>query len=284
MKKIFPLPHPAFAGFPVFVLLCLFCSPPTQAAEDLLAPFVLESFEENQLLVSKKPVVEWKSMIPLSTEPVLALLDGGDVSALVERQGNKFSFKPVLILPAGEHDLYISAIDTEGNPVEQQFFFSTRHSENFAEAYSNNELSFIYRGVTDHYTKVKEPPLDPVDSEWIIDDASVQPEQEKGDNFPNASINAYLASESVIREGNWTTSFVGNLRYFDQRADILEPEKRGLSLIDILLSTNYRGEKLNVDIGLGDNAIQESRNTVDNLYRRGLKAVIQYGEFTLSQS
>lgn len=243
--------------------------------------FIMTSPLQDQVEIAKKPEIVLKNLSPLANEAPLVLLDGIDVSGLLEYKGGHYSIKPVMVLPAGEHNLYISAYDSNGNPVEQEFFFSTRHSEAFEEAYSNNELSIIYKGVLNHYTKY-ETPVEEADSEWIIDDASYQTPEEPVDDFSHASIDAYLSSDSVIRDGNWSTSFVTNMRYYNQRADILEPEKRGFSLIDILLSTQYSGEKFNVEIGLGDNALQESRNTVDNLYRRGIKAVLQYDEFTLN--
>ena len=114
----------------------------------------------------------------------------------------------------------------------------------------------------------KNPQQEQLEDEWIVDDTTA--DLEEVDDFSGGSIDAYLATESVVREGNWTTSFTGNLRYFDQRADIFEPEKRGLSVIDLLLATSYSGEKLNVDIGLGDNSIDESPNTIDYLSRQGV--------------
>lgn len=266
-----------------FGLICSFLFTVAQASAEDLANngFIMTAPFQDQVEIAKKPEIILKNLSPLGNEPPLVLLDGMDVSALLVYQGGRYSIKPVMVLPAGEHSLYIAAYDSNGNPIEQEFFFSTRHSETFEEAYSNNELSIIYKGVLNHYTK-NEAPVEEGDGEWIIDDASYQSPEEPVDDFSHASIDAYLSSDSVIRDGNWSTSFVTNIRYYNQRADILEPEKRGFNLIDILLSTRYSGEKLNMEIGLGDNALQESRNTVDNLYRRGIKAVLQYDDFTLN--
>ncbi len=264
------------------IAYCFFSfASPVSASEEAPEVFSLESIDENQLLIAKKPDIRWTSSLVLSDVPVLVLLDGVDVSSLVKQKGNRFSFRPVAVLPSGEHNLYISAIDSGGNPVEQEFFFRSRQSERFEEAYSSNELSIVYRGVVDHRSKEEQPPPDPAEAEWINDDAFAE-EEGKEDTFPDHTVNAYLATDSVIREGNWTTSFTGNVRYFDQDAAILEPEKSGLNLIDILLTTGYSGEKLSMEIGLGDNGIQESRNTVDNLYRRGLKASLKYSDYTVN--
>lgn len=274
--------HPLIPFFLGTVSLLFFLSSgPVQAQDEPAVGFILSSPVVDQVEISKKPKIEWESVSPLGQESPLVLLDGMDVSGLVEQQDGRFSFSPIMVLPAGEHNLYISAIDGTGNLIEQEFFFSTRHSESFEEAYSHNELSLIYRGALNHHIKSKTASED-VDSEWIIDEASFQPLEDEVDDFSHGSIDAYLSSDSVIRDGNWSTSFITNMRYFDQRADIMDPEKRGVSLIDILLASSYTGEKLNVEIGLGDNAIQESRNTVDNLYRRGLKAVARYEDLTLS--
>ncbi len=280
MKKDSPLPLLRFSTFSLIPFLFLGVSSSVLAADEVPSFFTLSNPTENETFIGKKPEFTLNSSVTLGQEPLLVLLDDMDVSGLIQRNGQNISFQPVMVLPAGDHNLYITGTDAEGNPIEQEFFFSTRHSESFKEAYSNNELSIIYRGVTDHFTRNKESQDISAEDEWIEDDTTT--ELEKVDNFAGASIDGYLATESVVREGNWTTSFTGNLRYFDQRADIFEPEKRGLSVIDLLLASSYSGEKLNVDIGLGDNSIDESPNTIDYLTRRGLMASMKYENLTVT--
>lgn len=99
---------------------------------------------------------------------------------------------------------------------------------------------------------------------------------------PFTTFDNYLSSESNIREGRWKSSAKVNIRYYDQNAEVQEPEVKGASLLDFLVTSNFTGKKTAAQIEIGDTTIEQSKNTVDSLTRRGGQANVTFGNITVS--
>lgn len=216
------------------------------------------------VVVSKTPTISFRSSQPLRADDQFVLLDGNDITALLTQQNGVYSFTPLNPLTAGEHNLYVAAYTESGEQVEQQFNFSSRQSESFEEIYSDNRVSATLKTA-------------------LTRDFSTREEGSgSAGDFPYTSFDAYLSSGSAIKEGKWDSSFRTDIRYFDQNAAVLEPEKKWLSLLDFLLAAHYTADNYSALLELGDTSIEESKNTIDYLTRRGGKASITAGNVTLN--
>ena len=224
----------------------------------LLSPF------PGIVTVSKTPIISFKSSQPLLTDGKLILLDGNDITALVSEKNGAYSFTPLTPLAAGEHSLYVLVSTENGEQVEQEFYFSSRQSESFEEIRSDNRISATLKTA--------------LARDFSPDEADTRP----GADYPYSSFDAYLSSDSAIRESGWETVFKANVRYFDQNAAVPEPEKKWLSLLDFLLSANYSTDNYSALLELGDTSIEESKNTIDYLTRRGGKASVSFSNMTLN--
>ncbi len=235
------------------------------SAEAAGSGLVLISPPSGAMIVAKKPLISLRSNRPLQEDGRIFFLDGHDVTALVTESEteNIYSFTPPEPLGSGQHNLYIQAVDTDGVVVEEEFVFASRQSESFEEIQSQNTLSLIQKTVLSRdnsssggggFTSTAE--------------------------FPYASFDSYLTSESTIKEGNLQTSLRANLRYYDQNAALLEPEKKGGRLLDFLFTANHSGEKYTSHLEVGDTTIEESENTINYLTRRGGQAGLTMGRFT----
>ncbi len=220
--------------------------------------------------IAKKPKISFKSDEILMAEGMLVLLDGDDISGLVTEENNVYSIIPPEPLAAGEHLLYVTAYTEDGATVEKEFSFSSRQSELFEEIYSNNRVSVTLKTLLER--DLDRP------SELPSDDDTVSSEED----YPDITFDSYLSSESVIHQGKWETSARANLRYYDQNAALRAPEKKGLSVLDFLLSATYTADGYGALLEMGDTTIEESANTIDSLTRRGVKAQVRVGPVTVS--
>jgi hypothetical protein len=236
---------------------------PSQAEEvriDLVSPF------PGTVAIAKSPTIIFRSSQPLHAEGRLILLDGNDVTAMVTEEDVGYRITAPGILPAGEHQLIIFAYDLDGQPVEQEFVFVSRHSESFEEIASDNRLSTTVKSVLQRST----------DTDAALDTAA------PAVSFPYSSFDSYLSSNSTIMEGGWQSSFRANVRYYDQNAPLIEPEKKGLGLIDFLMTSDYTADQYQARVEIGDTTIAESKNTIDLLTRRGGQTRITIGNLTVS--
>ena len=225
----------------------------------LISPF------PGYVAVSKTPKISFRSSQPLMDEGLLVLLDGNDITALISRDNGVFSYIPLDPLAAGQHSLYVIAAAEDGTPVEKELGFSSRQSESFEEIYSDNRVSATLKtALAREFSSGTRPTAGPA-----ID-------------FPYTSFDAYLTTDSLIKEGRWDSSARANIRYYDQNAALLAPEKKWLSLLDFLIAASYEGDSYTALAELGDTTIEESRNTIDYLARRGGKASISVGNVTLN--
>lgn len=257
-------PPRKFAYFCGLAAIFISISQQATAQEPAGTNLLLISPLPGSVAVSKSPKISFRSGQPLLADGRLILLDGNDITALVTEENDIYSFTPLTPMNAGEHSLYVAAYSESGELIENEFYFSSRQSESFEEIYSDNHVSATLKTA--------------LARDFSPDDNSA----ESGIDFPYTSLDSYLSSESAVREGSWDTSLRANIRYFDQNAAVMEPEKKWLSLLDFLVSANYTAENYSAFVELGDTSIEESKNTIDYLTRRGGKARISAGNMTLN--
>ncbi|MBT8361396.1 MAG: hypothetical protein KJO32_10605, partial [Deltaproteobacteria bacterium] len=206
---------------------------------DLLAPF------SGTVVASKTPKISFRASQPLLGEGKLILLDGNDVTALITEENGVFTYIPVEPLPAGEHYLYIAAYTEEGMLIEKEFTFFSRHSESYEEIYTDNRISAILK--TALHRDFSEGSNN-TDSEDQREFANYGGESQStlliDRDFPYTKFDSYLYSDSAVREDKWESTAHAELRYLNQNADILQPEKKGLSPLNFLITGNYTGEHL----------------------------------------
>lgn len=225
---------------------------------------VLISPRPGQEVIAKNPLISLSSKKALLEDGGIVLLDGNDITQLLVKKENIYSFIPPEPLTAGQHTLYIITFDDSGGELTREFAFSSRQSESFEEIYSNNYLSATQKAVVSRdFSESEDSHLTPIEE------------------FPYASFDSYLTSESVVKEGGLHSSARANLRYYDQNASLLEPEKKGLSVMDFLVSAKYVDQNYTAMMELGDTTIEESKNTIGYLTRRGGRVSVTSGWFTM---
>ncbi|RMG02251.1 MAG: TonB-dependent receptor [Nitrospirae bacterium] len=201
-------------------------------------------------IISKKPYLEFTINGEYIPETLVVLLDGVDITGAVDLKTNGFSYRPILVIPAGEHTITVTIQGSDGLQVQRDFSFSTRHTAEMEEAYSNNDLTFLYESVIEK----------PDDVTYV----------------PHSRFLANLGSNSKLKEGNWEIRFSTNVRFLDQNIPALKPEKKGLNLANYLLKIKYDKKSLLVSADIGDIQLSETTNTIQNLARRGGRLYIEY--------
>ncbi|MBE0584580.1 MAG: hypothetical protein IH612_12590, partial [Desulfofustis sp.] len=169
------------AGLTISLALCAQKTTAAEVKIDLISPF------PGTVAITKSPTILFRSSQPLHAEGRLILLDGNDVTAMVTEDETGYRFTAPGPMPSGDHHLAIFASDLNGQPIEQEFVFTSRHSESFEEISSENRLS----------TTAKTALFRDGDSGDSAETAPVAIE------FPYSSLDAYLSSNSAIREGGW---------------------------------------------------------------------------------
>jgi len=200
-------------------------------------------------IIAKRPDIAFTVDPGHSSDQILVLLNGTDVTGIVNATPDGYAFRPVGMLAAGQHFLQIFLTAPDGSMTETQFAFSTRHSKPFEESYSQNSLGIAYEKT------LKEP-----------DDATYQTDYKVAVN---------LADDTVVKEQQWEMRFNTNLRYLAQDLPINHPLEKGFNLANYLLAGTYSGEQFQAYAELGDVNVNETQNTV-NLARRGGTFAMEY--------
>ncbi len=226
--------------------------------------------------VVRKPTITFRSSELLDTESLLVILDDHDISALVSQKEGIYTCTILEPLLTGKHRLYITAYGQSGQEVEKEFSFVTRQSAMFEEIHSDNRLSVTMKGLLDQNREGEEMAE--------VTDSSVESDVEEGQGFsqsPDISLDTALSSESGFKEGRLQSSLQVNLRYFEQNKKLAQPQKKGINLVNFLLSSRYGGERNALSAELGDTTIDGSENTIGSLSRRGIKAELTIGDFVV---
>jgi len=253
----------------IFILSCLIfsftCNSMVMASEKDMAQEPMEGKniqmitpQNNEMVFAKKPVIECDILAPFVQESLYVEFDATDITALVKLEGGKIIFRPVQLVQAGIHQFTLYFNTETGEQVMEQIQFSTRHSKFFETASSTNRVSGGYTRILKKYQDAKDREM----SEWEAE--------------------ANLSTENLLAQGSWSYSFKANGRYYDQQRPAEEPLEDTLELVDFLFTGKYQKDESMVETSIGDVFINESRNTVNNLSRRGGKLVAEYHDAGLS--
>jgi hypothetical protein len=232
-----------------FLLSFLYDSVYAQSESISDSPIQLLTPTEGTQVIAKKPVIKCSIQGPFDPQKLLVLLDGTDISGILEITSEGFEYRPIGVLLSGTHTLNITAYTPDGKELQKDFTFSTRHSAAFEEAYSNNEITTLYEKLL-----VKS------------DEATNQPSWKEESN---------LSSDSKLKEKEWELRFNTNVRHLDQNLLAPPPLEKGFSLANYLLQGKYTGNRFGLLAETGDVLINETSNTVQGLARRGGDLVLQ---------
>ena len=200
---------------------------------------------------SSKPPIVCEVGIPISNQNLLVMLDGIDVTGALNVTASGFEYKPVQPLANGPHQLYLVLYAPDGSAAEQIFSFST-----FTKVSSNTQVSAVYEQVLDKSDHLHQ--------------------------VPHRNVAANLGNTTTFTQGNWQMGMTTNLRWLDRSTSIYAPEKKGLDLVNYLVSGQYQKDDLTLQINAGDLQIQETQNTVMGLARRGVQSNFNYKGLSLS--
>ena len=211
---------------------------------------------ENAQVIGKKPEIKIEFLEPFASNTLVVLLDGTDITQLLTVTDKEFEYKPFMVLPAGSHNLSITANDKNGTQVQKSISFTTRHTSAFEEAYTDNEATVIYEQV-----------LHKPDSAQSI---------------PNSKVEGNLRSDTKIKENGWEFQFNTNLRYLDQSIPVALPLKKGIDAANWLFTGSYTKDLLKFKASLGDVQVNETPYTVAGLARRGGVFNLEYDNFQIN--
>ncbi len=244
--------------FSIVFLIIPFFSFPVYAQSDTTNDGVIQLItpEQGSEVVAKKPLIKSVITETFSPENLLVLFDGVDVTGVLDITPEGFEYRPIEVLSSGPHTLSVTLYMPDGREFQQEFIFSTRHSKNFEEAYSGNELTTIYESV------LKKP--------------------KDVENEPYSKIESNLRSVISLKEKGWDFTLSTNLRYLDQSLPVFFPENKGVNFINYLLEGKYSSDEFQFLTEIGDIQINETNNTVQGLARRGGRFSLQYKDFNLS--
>jgi hypothetical protein len=211
--------------------------------------------EEGCLNIAKKAMIKCAIKTPFDSTKLLVLLDGTDISDILDITPEGFEHKATGVLASGDHTLSITITTQDGQELKREFKFSTCHSKTFDEIYSSNEIT------------------------TVAEKKAVR----SGDTVttPSWKVESNLASESKIKKGEWEFLFKTNLRYFGQDMAVTPPPDKGFSLANYLFQAKYNGSKINFLAETGDVTIDETPNTVTGLARRGGNLVFESKDLNL---
>ncbi len=202
----------------------------------------LISPEPGAEVVAKRPKIVFRAASLAAFQNVLVLFDGADVTGIINTTPEGFFFIPVEILRPGVHTLSVMMTGPDGEPIQMDFTFSTRHSGMFEEAGTTNNLSLGWEKTVDK-----------------TDEATFQNSYKMESN---------LGHDSVIREKAWEMRFTTNLRHLTQHLTAQPPQEEGINPANYLFTGTYQGQSFQASTQVGDVTVSETRNTV-NLSRRG---------------
>ncbi len=238
------------------IFFLLFYSPLFSRSEIMPEPSIkLLTPIEGIQLIGKKTLIKCSIKEPFDPQRLLVILDGTDITSILEVTSEGFEYRPLGVLASGSHSLNVTAYTLDGKELKQEFTFSTRHSKVFEEAYSSNEITILYEKKIDQ-------------SEEITGQSSWKMESN-------------LSSDSKLKEKEWEFVFKTNVRHFDQQLLLTPPLEKGFSLINYLFQGRYTGKRFSFLGETGDVQITETPNTVQGLSRRGGNLVFQSKDLNL---
>ncbi len=220
--------------------------------------------DPQHVIVAKKPLIAMAFTRQMDAQNLLVMLDGVDITQVLSRAAEGFTFEPIQVLEPGSHTLTVSVTAPEGEPLYQEFYFTTRHHERFEKAYSRNQLTVLA-----HNAFAKSDSLD--------------------GQVPQRRVDANLNTLSQLKEGGLDVAVNANIKYVEQDIPILPPEKEGVDLIDVLVTADYTRGSVTTHAEAGDTLVDLSPNTLSSLSRRGAQLSIggslaKVGGFTVNSA
>jgi hypothetical protein len=205
--------------------------------------------EEGCLNIAKKAMIKCAIKTPFDSTKLLVLLDGTDISGILDITPDGFEHKSNTLLASGDHTLSVTLTTQDGQELKREFKFSTCHSKTFDEIYSSNEITTI------------------AEKKAVRSGNTV--------TTPSWNFESNLASESKIKIKEWEFITKSNFRYFDQNMAVTPPPDKGFSLANYLFQAKYDSSKINFLAETGDVTIDETPYTVTGLARRGGNLVFE---------
>ncbi len=99
--------------------------------------------EEGCLNIAKKAMIKCAIKTPFDSTKLLVLLDGTDISGILDITPEGFEHKATGVLASGDHTLNVTITTQDGQELKREFKFSTCHSKQFDEIYSSNEITTV---------------------------------------------------------------------------------------------------------------------------------------------
>jgi hypothetical protein len=211
--------------------------------------------EEGCMNIAKKAKIKCAIKTPYDQQKLLVLLDGTDISGILDITPDGFECRGSTLLASGDHTLSVTMTTQDGQELKREFKFSTCHSKQFDEIYSSNEIT------------------------TVVEKKAVK----SGDTVttPSWKVESNLGSESKIKKNEWELLFKTNTRYLGQDMAVTPPPEKGFSLANYLFQARYSGKKINLLGETGDIVIEETPYTVTGLARRGGNLVFQSKDLNL---
>ena len=185
----------------------------------------------------------------MRTDTLLVLLDGADITQLLDVTEKGFHYTSFLVLPAGMHTISISASDRRGNA-------------------SSSGISHLPHGTPGHSRRLT--PSN--DASFIYETPLTNPD--KFPEIPDSKAEGNLRSDTKIKEGAWESTFNTNLRYFDQ--SLPSSIEKGISVANWIFTGSYAKDLMQLKAAIGDVQVNETMYTVSNIARRGGVLTFQY--------
>jgi hypothetical protein len=198
---------------------------------------------EGTQIIAKKPLIKCSIKPPFDPQKLLVILDGTDVSGILDITPDGFEYKPIGVLASGSHTLSVTVYTTDGKELKKEFTFSSRHSKPFEEAFIKNEITTL--------------------NEKLLG------KSEEVSNVNSWKFESNLSNESKLKEKDVEFIFKTNIRYLDQHLRVTPPIEDGFILQNYLLQGKYTSKIFTFLSEIGDLQITETPNTVQGLARRG---------------
>ena len=245
--------------FFLLIFLCGLLQAIPAGAEECI---VVTSPIDNAQVIGKRPEIKGAFRCPLNAGSYVVMLDGADITQLLDVTAEGFTYRPETMLAVGGHALSVNYTGADNTPQQFAVNFSVRHSETFSEVYSKNDVSLLYEGVLyeDSAADDAAPPL-------YTEGQTLAPSSTA--TTPRSKLEGNLASETKVKEGPWNVAFTANARYFDQDIPVMDPMKKGFTVANWLLSGNYEQDRVKMKLSAGDIMINETPCTISGFSRKG---------------
>lgn len=193
--------------------------------------------------ISKKPKIRIALTVPVEPGSVHILLDGIDITRVIERTGNTLSYVPETVLPGGDHVLQVSARTSDGLDLYREFRFATRHSASFTQLASGLRVGLEAEGVAAH--------------------------RDTPEPDPSYRMQGDIDYRLDAIRNRWEASIDTNLWYLNQKLDVFPPQHEGLDLASYRLHAATYSNRYAIAADAGDLQIEGTNRVLGILARRG---------------